>query len=398
MIGVSIPDVRFGWMRRYDVSWIEVVFCGAVIAGFATLVTPARVAGIIELTPWASGHPVAVLSAVLVVTVVAAYRWATVWGPVRVDRATLRWKLSDPAPRAPRLRRATVPVAVAIVCALTCAGAVLGLLWPDVLIYLVPSGAAGGLLAVAAAYRTQARTDRIRYPIRPVTTTDSLHRNTIAPVDGYAGALSLAATMMDTGWIAQARTVRWQFTHHAAPVRALHRNPLCALIQLDLRRLRRHPEAVVRATVAVAVSAVLPSVLTVHVGATVVVALLGMLAARSTALGLRGAAQASGVARMLAVTDRELLLPHVVIPALTAMLYSIVVLLVWNLGIVATVVLWAGVTLAACRHATRPDLPYDAPILIDSLVTGAAFSPHLLATQLRGYGLLAATALVLTMV
>lgn len=32
-----LPDLRFRWMRRYDFTWVELVFCVAVLAAVWSL-------------------------------------------------------------------------------------------------------------------------------------------------------------------------------------------------------------------------------------------------------------------------------------------------------------------------------------------------------------------------
>ena len=111
-----VPDLRFRWMRRYDFSWVELVFCAAVLGGgVVTLLAPSRVSMVVELSGAAADHPTAALILTVSAVGVLVHHWSTIWGPVRVGRATARWVLSGPDDRTRPLARRLLAVGASMV-------------------------------------------------------------------------------------------------------------------------------------------------------------------------------------------------------------------------------------------------------------------------------------------
>ncbi len=381
-----LPDLRFRWMRRYDFTWVELVFCVAVsCGGLVTLLTPSRVSRVVELSGPAADHPTAALILAGALVGILVHQWSVVWGPIRVDRPTTRWILSGPDDRNPPLaRRLATTCAAAIGCCVA-AAAVLTTLHPGSVPIVLPAGAAVGAVAIGAAYVRQVTADRrhssaLAFGLSP----KRLHRNSFAPHDGYADALRLAASMLDTGWLTDNRTVRWQRRHSAAQTRPLPRSWMGVVVEIDRRRMLRHPDACVRWLVCVAAVVVVPQVITVHYGSALVIAALAYAAGNSLTGGLRAVTENPALRRATGLADRPIMLAHMVLPAFGVVVACAVGALAWQLSITATSALLCGILFAVYRHATRPPLPYDAPAVTESLVTGATIQPQLFTAMLRG--------------
>ncbi|MGV9669978.1 DUF6297 family protein [Gordonia sp. NPDC003504] len=399
---MRIPDLRLGWMRRYDFSWFELIFCVAVLDGFASwLLTPARVSHVATLTGVAATHPTIIGCVIVAAIAVGAYRWTVVWGPVRVEGAMMRWQLSGPGPRGPELAGRLGGIVITVVAGCTAAGALLGLLAPDSLVTVVGVAAGLGLVAAICAYGTQVVADR-RHGCAPPPTwqwsPNRLHRSTIAPADGYAGALGLAASLMDFSWITDARIVRWKRGATSAPTRRLHRNPYVALAQIDFRRLRRHLDGVLRALICIAVLLVAPQVVSIAHAATAVITVLISCAGNAVATGLRNASESVAIRRALGLDDRRITRAHMAVPGSVILIAAAAAAVAWSLTPASAVICFVGCAVAVLRRGTRPPLPYDAPVVTESVVTGAATQPLMIAAQARGMVALIITAVAASVV
>ncbi|MDF3282674.1 DUF6297 family protein [Gordonia sp. N1V] len=398
--GERLGGLRPHWMRRYDVSWVEVVFCVAVLAGgVGTLLAPSRVASVVQLTGAAATHPLPALLIGIIVVAVFASRWARVWGPVRVSRAVARWTLSGPAPRGRVLGRHLARVGISSILVCLCGAALLGLLRPDLMVASMIVGGTAGLTAAGAAYLAQVVDDRrrgIAPPLRELSPA-TLHRRTIAPTDGYSGALGLTVSTMDVTWLTDARVVRWQRCHLASRGPRLVDSPTFSLVQLDFRRLRRHPDSVIRALLCLMALMVIPQALLFRHGSAVVVAALAYCAGNSVTDGLRTAGGGRALRRALALDDRTLWAAHMVVPGVVVAIATCIAALAWPLPGSSVVVLFVGSTIAVLRRATRPPLPYDSVVVNEPLVTGASVQPFLLTTQARGLVAMAVTAAAVSM-
>lgn len=385
---VKLPDVRLAWMRRYDLSWVEVIFCAAiVIGGVVTVVTPAHVARIMVLTGTAASYPLPALIIAILATACVFLSGAITWGPVRVDRATARWSMSGPAPRHRPLRRRLIRVGLVTTSGCACSAALYALLFPAASLVLVAVGVVAGATVVAAAYIIQVIADRRRgtvpAPVRSLS-LNTLHRNSFAPDDGYAGAVGLAATMMDISWLLDARVVRWQRRHLARASRPLTLRPLLAVAQWDARRVCRHPDALIRWALCLAAVLALGHGVAIAHGIGVMAAALTYCAGNAMSGGLRTASTTPGIRRALALDDRHLSGALMVVPTVALVGLAGAAAVTFGLGWVQLAILVVGVTFAVWRRGTRPPLPYESPIVTDSLATGAAVQPMLIASQLRG--------------
>ena len=381
-----LPDLRFRWMRRYDFTWIELVFCVAVIGGgLVTLLMPSRVARVVELSGSAAEHPTAAILVAVAAVGVAVHRLSAVWGPVRVKAATARWRLSGPDDRTPLLLRRLAAVGAAVIGSCVAASAILATLHPASVVAALTAGATTGVLAISAAYGRQVCVDRRHSsPLAHGISPKRLHRNSFSPRDGYSGALQLATSMLDTEWLIDNRTVRWQRRHSATPTQPLPGSLVAAAIELDRRRLLRHPDACIRWVVYIVAIVVVPQALVVHHGATLVLAAFAYGAGNSLTGGLHAISGNTALRRATGLADRPIMLAHMVLPAIGVVLACVVGALAWQLSIAASSVLLCGTLFAVYRRATRPPLPYDAPTVTEPLVTGAAIQPQLFAGMLRG--------------
>ncbi len=380
-----VPDLRFRWMRRYDFSWVELVFCAAVLGGgVVTLLAPSRVSRVVELSGAAADHPTAALILTVSAVGVLVHHWSTIWGPVRVGRATARWVLSGPDDRTRPLARRLLAVGASMVVCCAATSAILATLHPASIAVVVPAGAAAGLLALGAAYARQLSEDRRRLPRERALSPKWLHRNSFAPHDGYADALQLATSMLDTTWLTDNRVVRWQRRRMAAPRRALPASWFGAAVELDRRRLLRHPDACVRWLICTAMIAVVPQLVTIHHGAILVLAMLVYSAGNSLTGGLRSVAGTPALRRAFGLADRPIMLAHMVIPSVGVIVTGGVAVVAWPLPMASAALMLCGILFAVYRRATRPPLPYDSPAMSEPLVTGAVIQPQLLTSMMRG--------------
>lgn len=204
--------------------------------------------------------------------------------------------------------------------------------------------------------------------------------------------------MMDLGWLLDARVVRWQRAHTTGRRASLRAAPAVALVQLDVRRLLRHPDALARLAASVVAGVTLAAVVavvpTVSPG---VVAVLTFCAGNSVASGLRDVAAHPGIVRGLGRSDAFVRLAHAVVPTAAVVIAAAVLIPAWHLGIDTAAILVAGAGLAVWRRATRPPLPYDAAVVLDPL-HGTVVQPQLTLVQLRGVIAIAVTAALMALV
>ncbi|MCF8606558.1 DUF6297 family protein [Gordonia sp. HY442] len=378
---------RENWLRRNNVSAVDLLLMVGVGGGLAVAVfEPTNVAKFAEPSAMFDEYQVAVIAAFAVATALVVGRFAATWGPVRVDRAVLRWKLSGSASRNRPLRRL---LAIAVGCAFVADVAVhgaLSLLIPESAMILLTVGGVSGLLAVCAAYVVQLLGDRrvggsgMSWPLR--LSPGRLHQRTFAPRDGFAAAVGLGISMMDASWIADARITRWQRQTGSKSGR-LPWTPVGAFVGMDLRRLRRHPEAVTRWLCWTAAGIAVPIFVDFHAVPVFVSTLAVWSAGVATAGGLASVVDPT-LARSFGVSDRDLRRWHCVVPAVATCTSAIAVAAASSLSPFGGAFLIVGTVASVLRRATRPPLPFDAPIVIEPLMTGAAFQPALFSTQMRG--------------
>lgn len=379
------------WMRRYDVSWFEVTFYGAVLCGLiAAVITPSRVASVIELDGFAAGHPELWLSIAIVVAAMAIGRGAVVWGPVRVSRAVMRWELCGPGDRRPPLLGALTGVCLAVTATVFAVTGLAIVLAPAAAVTLSLAGAGCAVGACVTSYLTQVTVDMQRHPRqsggrswRRRWSPEWLHRSTISPADGLVSAVSVAVSMMDPTWLDDARIVRWQRANTAAAGAAAARRAGLAVLRLDLRRLLRHPGSLAAWLVWVGVSITVAQAFVVHIGGWLpaVVGIYG--AGCAVAGGLRQAANTPALRRSTGRSDRYLYTWLSVLPVTAVVLAALVSLPFWGMSAVQVAVVAVGASVGVVRSRTRPPLPYDAPVVTDP-VTGSGWQPLLLLAMFRG--------------
>ncbi|MGO3328554.1 DUF6297 family protein [Gordonia sp. (in: high G+C Gram-positive bacteria)] len=347
---------------------------------------PSNVAKFAETSAIFDDHRGAVIAAFVLATALIVGRFAATWGPVRVDRAVLKWELSGSASRhRPLRRRLAVAVGCAVMADVAIHGA-LSLLVPESATILLALGGAFGLIAVCAAYIAQLLGDRSvgarGFPRFGRLSPERLHQRTFAPRDGFAAAVGLGISMMDASWIADARITRWQ-RHTASKSGRLHRTAEGAFVRMDLRRLRRHPEAVVRWLCWTAVGIAVSILVDFHAVPLLISTLAVWSAGVATAGGLTSVSDPV-LARSFGVSDRYLRRWHCVVPTIATLVSAAAVAAASSVSLFACAFLIVGTIMSVLRRATRPPLPFDAPMVIEPLMTGAAFQPTLLSAQLRG--------------
>ncbi|MFC3242257.1 DUF6297 family protein [Gordonia humi] len=301
---------------------------------------------------------------------------------MRVDRETVRWTMSGPASRTrPLAGRLGVAAGCVLAATMLLHGA-LALLVSDTAVTVLVAGVGSAAVAIAVAYAAQLVRDRGRGNGRAGISPGRLHRMSFAPRDGFAGAVGLAVSMMDASWIADARITRWQ-RRSSACRRRVRTTAATAFIGMDARRLTRHPEMIMRWACWTAVAVVCPLLLHFHRVPMLIPALAVWLAGTAASGGLAAATDPT-LRRAFGVDDRQITLWHCVIPAGATVASALIAVVAAGPGPLGGAVMLLGCTVAVLRRATRPPLPFDAPVAIDSVMTGAAFQPALFAAQLRG--------------
>ncbi|MFT3660472.1 MAG: DUF6297 family protein [Gordonia sp. (in: high G+C Gram-positive bacteria)] len=384
-------------LRRADLGPVEIgllVFVGGGL--LVQVLRPSRVAQVVALSSGAAAHPGLVVSGVVVGVAASVFAISSRWGPVRVDPADLRWRLAGPADRSTVLRRRAVTVLGVALAAGAAVGGLTATLVPELAVVAVGGAAAGAAPGYVLAYLRQRRRDRRHGTTPPRASSLSpgnLHRKTFAPRDGYSGALGLALTMLDVSWLEEARVTRWQRARVRAGGRSLPGGAASALMRVDLRRLLRHPDALVRWSVSVAAGVGAAVLLDFRHAETVVAVLAVYCAGCSVSGGLRVSVRSAALRRATGLSDRFVYGCHALIPVLGTLAAAAVVLPWWSLSPVAAVILAAGTAVAVLRRGLRPELRYDGPVTADPM-TGSAVNLQLFFAQIRGLGALAVTLLV----
>lgn len=379
-------------MRRYSVSWSEVLFCAAVSAGVLVgVLSPSRVAAVVELSGAARDHPELSLSIVVAAASVVVTWAAVVWGPVRVSRARARWMLSGPGDRQRTLAGALARVWAVCLLALLVIAAAAALLAPVTLPVLLAVGAVCAGIGCPAAYAVQVAVDHRRYPSRASSRWCNtmrwrpkyLHRNTFAPEDGLASAMAVATSMMDSRVLGDACIVRWQLAHRLSAAGRTETGPVLTLVRSDLRRLLRHQVSLLHWGICVAASVLAANALVIHYGGAVPAVALIYAAGVSMAGGLRQAAGSRALRCATGRSDRYVYGCLSLIPVAAVLVAAAITLPVWGMSPPQIGIVVVGAVVAVVRGATRPPLPYDAPVLSDP-VTGAPVQPLLFLALARG--------------
>jgi hypothetical protein len=206
-------------------------------------------------------------------------------------------------------------------------------------------------------------------PLAVMVTTFAVHvlprvdRATLTTGAQFATAAVTAAVWMDPSLLAGVlENRRWRGIGRVKSRRFLPGPWWWALLQAEVRRLYRHPSAILTWAALVlaqyALALALPSVAgPAHlVGA--------YLAANRLAGGLRALSRAPGLRRALGGSDTGLRLVHLVVPAVGAALWWLVTEPVGGPGLGGMeVLLVAGVVAAVYRAATRPPMAYGGAVV-----------------------------------
>ena len=378
-----------------------VLLTGAVVAGLGWyFLQPERVATVVGVAHGV-GHPAAILigwaTALCVLVVGTALWW---WGPVRVSRAEAMWHLSGPGERGPVLasRRRRAAIGTVIGCLAT-ATVVSILDWSAAPAVLAAGVVAAMVILVACTWHQHRANERLSGRVRRGRhrwSVAHLHRDAFAPDDGFIAAARLAAVTLDLSWLDTARIVRWQLTHSWTRSRRPGVTRIRALLGADVLRLSRRRGDLVLGVLIAAVAVALPQTLYLTSIAPAVATVLAYRAGCAWSSGLRRLTEAPALRRALGGSDAELTAVHSVVPLAGVLICCGVIAFTWQLSLPTVLVVTVGSAIATVRRATRPELPFDAPVYVTG--QGGATQPLLLFAMVRGTAAVVMTGLVATLI
>ncbi len=253
--------------------------------------------------------------------------------------------------------------------------AVVGLFVPVELGLPAPlvAAAAGGLAAAATAlaWRWLGRLDRAALGVG----------------GGLSVTVRVAGTFLDPalllGLLEERRWRRWRH----GPSRVLRGDGMAALVAADLRRAVRSPGLALVGTGMVLVPFAAPILIPEELLAAVATVAAWTVASRA-ASGLRAVTRSPALRRAIPISDAGIIAGHLVAPAVTALVWTTLVLPALSLTHpVGLVLLPIGATALVWRFATRPP-PDLAGALVDTGLFGA-LPLDAARTMLRGVLLLA---------
>lgn len=376
--------------------------CCVVGAGLAVAVlNPSSVAEVITVRNGLFPPP-AVLAGwtvALCICLVGTLLWW--WGPVRTTRAEALWRLAGPADRAAvllPLRRRAVGIA-GVGCALV--ASVVSIIDVGSAPVLVGIGILCAVLITIVASVGQGRRSVAVWTgtsgfLRGSCSPGRLHRDVVAPDDGLAGASRMALVTVDLDWIGLARTVRWQRVNVRRPSRRWPTGHATSLVVADTVRVLRRRGDLAWWSVLVAIGVAMPLTMEMSRWEPVVAALLAYRAGGVLAGGLRQVVSEPALGRALGLSVRRLCACHSVIPVAGVLGWAALTGVTWHMSIGALAVVAVGAAGAALRRATRPDLPFDAPVYVTG--QGGAVQPLLLLAMARGPAAVVLTGLVATII
>ncbi|GAA1460951.1 DUF6297 family protein [Williamsia maris] len=377
-----------------------VVMTGAVVAGLGWyFLQPERVAGVVGVAS-GLGSPTPVLvgwTVALCALIVGTALWW--WGPIRVSRAEAMWKLSGPGERGPVLRARRMRASMVAVMGCLVVAVVASILdWSSAPVLLGTAATCAVTLMTAASWRQHRSSEALfehtdRGARRSV---ERLHRDVIAPDDGFIAAARLAVVTMDLGWLSTARVVRWERGNARSRSRVLPLGRARACLAADLARLRRRPRDLVVFMVVVAVGLAMSQTLYLTSIAPAVAVVLAYRAGCAVSGGLRRLTEEPALRRALGGSRLVVTAVHSVVPVGAVLLWCLVASLTWHLSVVALLVVAIGAASAVVRRATRPDLPFDAPVYVTG--QGGATQPLLLLAMARGPAAVVLTGLIATVI
>ncbi|GGF24011.1 DUF6297 family protein [Williamsia phyllosphaerae] len=377
-----------------------VVMTVAVVGGLGWyLLQPERVSGVVGVEPGlGSTTPVLVGWTVASCTLIVgtALWW---WGPIRLSRAQAVWHLSGPADRGPVLRAQRLRASMSALMGCLAVAVVASILdWSSAPALLGAGLVSAAALMTAASWRQHRSSDALfeHTDRRARRSVERLHRDVVAPDDGFIGAARLAVVTMDLGWLSTARVVRWELGNTRSRSRVLPLGRARACLSADLTRLRRRPGDLIVFAVVVAVGLAMSQTLYLTSIAPAVAAVLAYRAGCAMAGGLRRLTEEPALRRALGGSRVEITAVHSVVPVVAVLLWCGVASLTWHLSAVALVVVTIGSAVAVVRRATRPDLPFDAPVYVTG--QGGAVQPLLLLAMARGPAAVVLTGLVATLI
>ncbi len=377
-----------------------VVMTVAVVGGLGWyFLQPERVAGVVGVVS-GLGSPTPVLvgwTVALCVLIVGTALWW--WGPIRVSRAEAMWQLSGPADRGPVLRARRVRASMTALMGCLVVAVVASILdWASAPVLLGTGGlCAVGLMVVTSWRQHRAGEALFEHPgsgsLWPVK---RLHRDVVAPDDGFVAAARLAVVTMDLGWLSTARVVRWERGNTRSHSRVLPLGRARACLAADLARLRRRPGDLIVFVVVVVVGLALSQTLYLTSIAPAVAVVLAYRAGCAVSGGLRRLTEEPALRRALGGSRLVVTAVHSVVPIGAVLLWCVVASLTWHPSVVAMLVVVVGAAIAVIRRATRPDLPFDAPVYITG--QGGATQPLLLLAMARGPAAVVLTGLVASLI
>ncbi|GAB18079.1 hypothetical protein GOEFS_046_00350 [Gordonia effusa NBRC 100432] len=378
---------------------------------YGGVVRPSVLGRVVSLDVAGTGAAVVVLAAAGLLAACGVGYALRLWGPVRIDRATARWRASGPSPRSPLIRTAlSRAVAAAVLSMATIAGALVAVApdrWP-VVVVACALGTVGAIAIPIGAQSVRSMRRRgiavwNRRSLAEAAIPSRLHRAEIAPADGLVASLTLGASTMDTTWFGGARTQLWSARHAIARSRRLTGGVLGAatagwstLAAADVTRLGRHPAALLRWAGWIGVGVLTGTSFTFAAGGSLIVAVAAYCAGLAVSDGLCRLAESSALRCALGRSDRFLTSAHAVVPATAVAIASVIVGSAWSVSWLGVAVLTIGVTGAVLRRATRPPVIYDGVLVIDPFF-GLSFSPGMARQLIRGPVALVLTSAVLAM-
>ena len=313
------------------------------------------------------------------------------WSPVRVPTPRMRWALSGPADRGPALRGTLLRAVGVFVACGAAAGSVVGALTRSSSgLLAVGLGSASGAVAAAlvvavagaAQMRRSGRASTAGSLIRPI---GRWHRDVASPADGLTATARLLLVTADTEFVEHTRRVRWCARRPGARRRqVVDSSVIRTLVRADLIRLRRRPDDLAAWTAITAVTVTLGLTTTMHAAAPAAAALLAYRAGSAVSSGLRALTTTPALRRALRVAGGQIMLSHSIIPAAAVVVWAVpAALTVGGVSPVAWVVIVLGAIAATVRRATRPELPWDAPVYVTG--QGGVAQPLLMLAMMRGH-------------
>jgi hypothetical protein len=363
---------------------VETAVSVAVLGGVTvSALRPDYVSRLATLDGLGASHPTIATSGLVMAISVIICRLYVLWGPVRTDSATARWRLSGPSSRNTDLRRPFAITTLTGTGAITLACLLAATLHPRSLPALLVVGLACAAATIGIAYNAQLHRSHTLTG-RAGWALNSLPRRVFSPNDGLAASAALALSTMDVSWLRHARIVRWQQKTTGARARStLPSSSVLALLALEVRRAYRSPTAAGRVAISVLTSAAAATLLEVHVSGLFVAAALAYCSGNSMSSGLSQIYETPALSRALGLGNRYLIACHSVIPGVAVLCLCVVNASLWHTNTMQTAALCVGATVAVVLRNTSTGLPHHAMTFTDPFF-GVTLQPALLTNILKG--------------